>query len=183
MRIVSGFLGGREIKTVPGDGMRPAMGKTREALFSSLEAGGLVWEGARVLDLFAGCGSLGFECLSRGAESALFVDNSEAQCKCLGLNVARLSLSGKAVIQRQDVGRFLRRRPQQQFSLVFLDPPYGKRLVQQALVALIKNSWVKSGGIVIAELERKAPLPEIASLGEPDCRFFGQTTLYIWKMK
>ena len=67
MRIISGRLGGRRIKTVEGEGYRPAMGKTRESLFSMLTSRGVVWEGARVLDLFAGSGSLAFEAVSRGA--------------------------------------------------------------------------------------------------------------------
>ena len=87
MRIISGRLGGRTLKTVEGEGYRPAMSKTREALFSMLAARGLVWSTARVLDLFAGSGSLAFEAISRGAPHALLVENSVQAMRCLQANV------------------------------------------------------------------------------------------------
>ena len=71
MRIISGRLGGRNLKSVEGEGYRPAMGKTREALFSMLAARGALFHGARVLDCYAGAGSVGIEALSRGARGAL----------------------------------------------------------------------------------------------------------------
>ena len=92
MRIISGRLGGRRIKTVEGEGYRPAMGKTRESLFSMLTSRGVVWEGARVLDLFAGSGSLAFEAVSRGAELAVLVENSAVAARCLADNIRQLGL-------------------------------------------------------------------------------------------
>ena len=83
MLIIAGGLGGRVLKTVEGEGYRPAMGRTREALFSMLTARGLVWREARVLDLFAGSGSLAFEALSRGAPNALLVENAAPAMRCL----------------------------------------------------------------------------------------------------
>lgn len=68
MRIIAGALGGRNLKTVEGPGYRPATAKVREAIFSMLSSRGVVWSGLRVLDLFAGSGSLSFEALSRGAQ-------------------------------------------------------------------------------------------------------------------
>ena len=90
MRIISGRLGGRNLKTVEGEGYRPAMGKTREALFSMLAARGIDWYSARVLDLFAGSGSLAFEAISRGAEHALLVEMAPQAVRCLKANIAAL---------------------------------------------------------------------------------------------
>lgn len=180
MRIISGALGGRTIKTADGEGMRPAMGKTREALFSMLEAMGFPWENARVLDLFAGCGSLGFECLSRGAALADFVEIGESQCRRLLENAERLGIAGKCRVHRRDAGRFLRGGAGDRHNLVFLDPPYGKNLARPALAALVEKNWLAPGAIVIAELEKGLSPQAPPALGEPKIRLFGQTALHIW---
>lgn len=182
MRIISGSLGGRTIKTVAGEGMRPAMGKTREAMFSMLEARAFPWENAKILDLFAGCGSLGFECLSRGAASADFVENGRAQCRCLLENAERLEVAGKSRVFRQEVGRFLRGNGHFKYNLVFLDPPYGKNLARSALCALAEKNWLAPGAVIAAELEKGCAHAVPACLGEAEIRLFGQTALHIWTL-
>lgn len=180
MRIISGTLRGRTLKTADGAGMRPAMGKTREALFSMLEARAFPLKNAKILDLFAGCGSLGFECLSRGAAFVDFVENGEPQCRVLRENAERLELFGQCRVHRQDVGRFLRQYPSSQFNLVFLDPPYGKNLAWTALASLVKRNWLAPSAIVIAELEKGISPPAFPVLDGPEIRLFGQTALHIW---
>lgn len=160
--------------------MRPAMGKTREALFSMLEARAFPWENAKILDLFAGCGSLGFECLSRGAAFTDFVENGEPQCRVLRENAERLELSGQCRVHKQDVGRFLRKPPSSPYNLVFLDPPYGKNLASPALAALVERNWLAPSAIVIAELEKGISPPVFPVLDGPEIRLFGQTALHIW---
>ena len=122
MRIISGRLGGRRIKTVEGEGYRPAMGKTRESLFSMLTSRGVVWEGARVLDLFAGSGSLAFEAVSRGAELAVLVENSAVAARCLADNIRQLGVEDCVRLTRDDVRKTLNNTPMGCFDLVFLDP-------------------------------------------------------------
>ena len=111
MRIISGRLGGRRIKTVEGEGYRPAMGKTRESLFSMLTSRGVVWEGARVLDLFAGSGSLAFEAVSRGAELAVLVENSAVAARCLADNIRQLGVEDCVRLIRDDVRKTLNNTP------------------------------------------------------------------------
>src|SRR5574344_631800 len=103
MRMMSGRLGRRNLKTVEGEGYRPAMGKTREALFSMLAARGMDWYSARVLDLFAGSGSLAFEAISRGAEHALLVEMAPQAVRCLKANIAALGVEDEARIVSDDV--------------------------------------------------------------------------------
>lgn len=121
MRIIAGKAGGIPIK-VPKAETRPTTDRVRQALFSML---GEEVVGARVLDLFAGSGALGLEALSRGAESALFVDHHAAVCKVLQENMAKAKLIGGKV-QQSDVSRALSSLARQgaQFDLVFADPPY-----------------------------------------------------------
>ncbi len=180
MRIIAGGLGGRVLKTVEGEGYRPAMGRTREALFSMLASRGLVWGETRVLDLFAGSGSLAFEALSRGAPSAMLVENAATAMRCLRENVAALGLEGQAHPIKECVLRFLKRWPPEGFELAFMDPPYRKNLVEPALRALADRGWLAPGALVTAEIERDARLTPPASFNLLAERIFGQTRICIW---
>lgn len=183
MRIISGTLGGRTIRDIPGRGVRPAMGKTREALFSMLESRGFEWEGRNVLDLFAGGGSLAFEALSRGARSAWLVENGDGACECLRKNADILGLEDRCHIIRMDVKRFLRKMAPARFDLVFIDPPYGKNLVPQALASLAASPWLAPGAFVTAEIEKGAAVDAPDSLEYIIKRLFGQTCVHIWNAK
>ena len=177
MRIIAGGLGGRVLE---GEGYRPAMGRTREALFSMLTARGLVWREARALDLFAGSGSLAFEALSRGAPNALLVENAAPAMRCLQENVAALGLEGQARLVKEDVLRFLKRQPPEGFDLVFMDPPYRKNLAEPALRALADRGWLAPGAFVTAEIEKDVALTPPASFNLLAERLFGQTRICIW---
>jgi 16S rRNA (guanine966-N2)-methyltransferase len=122
MRVIAGSARGTRLGRVPA-GVRPVSDRVREGLFSSLEDR---LESARVLDLYAGTGALGIEALSRGAESAVFVDSSPAAVTAVRDNLARTGLDDHAAVQRSDVRRYLERGPADAggFDLVFLDPPY-----------------------------------------------------------
>src|SRR4051812_28330570 len=121
MRVIAGIYGGRTLKAPPGDNTRPTSDRVREALFSIL---GAQIQDARALDLFAGSGALGIEALSRGAASAIFVDNATQAVKAIEANLA--ALEAQARVRQTDVLRFLAhaRELGSQYDLVFLDPPY-----------------------------------------------------------
>lgn len=186
MRIVAGAFGGRALKTVEGPGYRPAMGRVREALFSMLEARGAVWSAVTVLDLFAGSGSLAFEALSRGAAHALLVESAPRAVDCLRANARALGLDeSRCRIVRAEVSRALAARPQHPFDVVFIDPPYGKNLLQPTLRALLRGGWAAHGTLIAAETEAGAALPaagyeHLERLAE---RAFGRTRTTIWKVE
>jgi 16S rRNA (guanine966-N2)-methyltransferase len=159
MRVIAGRLGGRLLKTVEGEGYRPAMGRTREALFSMLAARGLDWPTARVLDLFAGSGSLAFEAVSRGAPHALLVESAPQAVRCLTANTTALGLEGVVRLLAEDVLRVLKRPPDAPYHLVFMDPPYRKRLADPALRLLTQRGWLAPGAFVTAEVEKEAGFP------------------------
>jgi len=122
MRIISGLAGGIPLK-VPAAVARPTTDKVRQALFSML--GDVVFE-ARVLDLFAGSGALGLEALSRGAASALFVDENRHACTAIRENLAKSRLEG-ALVRQGEAQRVLAELARTQpggFDLIFADPPY-----------------------------------------------------------
>lgn len=129
MRIIAGTLRSRRLKTVEGEGYRPAMGKVRESLFSMLSSRLGSFEGLDVLDLFAGSGSLAFEALSRGASRAWFVETAQNAVRCLADNIGELGLADRAFIVKADVLKVVRRVHGAErgmggpYGLVFLDPP------------------------------------------------------------
>ena len=129
MRIVGGRFRGRTLSAPKSQAIRPTADRLREALFNILtHSYGDPVEGARVLDLFAGTGALGLEALSRGAAFVLFVDDGAEARALLRGNVDALGAGGATKVYRRDATRLGPAHPMEPFSLVFLDPPYGKGL-------------------------------------------------------
>lgn len=181
MRIISGALRGREIRAPKGEVTRPAMARTREAVFSMLESRGINWPDTRALDLFAGTGSLAFEALSRGAPSALLVDNSPELAVTLAGSIADLGLEARARIARLDVLRFLRRPVGLKFGLIFVDPPYRRDFTSPVLAQLMAGGWLSPGAFIVAEIESCASVKIPAGLIPETDRLFGQTKVHIWR--
>jgi 16S rRNA (guanine966-N2)-methyltransferase len=161
MRVIAGSAGGIRL-AVPERGVRPTMDRVKAAIFSSL---GDSVAGARVLDLFAGSGALGIEALSRGASSAVFVEEDRQSGEMIERNLAKTRLKGR--VRKQDVFDFLRRAScAETFQIILADPPYektkqsdsytGKLLTNEALPRLLD-----SGGVFVLEKRPKETLPEM----------------------
>src|SRR6476659_2443146 len=143
MRIVGGRLRGRGLAAPKSQSIRPTADRLRESLFNILtHAYGDPIAGARVLDLFAGTGALGLEALSRGAAFALFVDDGAEARALLRQNVEALGVAAASRIFRRDATKLGPAHPVEPFSLVFLDPPYGKGLAEKALVSAWDGGWL-----------------------------------------
>ncbi|MDL2207730.1 16S rRNA (guanine(966)-N(2))-methyltransferase RsmD [Desulfovibrio sp. OttesenSCG-928-M16] len=187
MRIIAGTYKGRALKSTTGPGFRPAMGKVREALFSMLEARGICWPEARVLDLFAGSGSLGFEALSRGAAHVCFVESAAYAVKVIAANAELLGIEpGRVAIRREETAKALAMRPADFFDVVFIDPPYQLPVLGPTLQALNKNGWLAKSCLVNAEVEaRQAFDPEKAhpALELLADRAYGQTRVILWRKR
>jgi 16S rRNA (guanine966-N2)-methyltransferase len=183
MRIIAGELGGRTIRTVSGPGYRPATSKVRQAVFSALESRGVVWEGARVLDLFAGSGSLGLEALSRGAAEAWFVESNRRAADVLRQNVMTLGLAERCRVLPRDLFAVIGSRAAHPFDVVFIDPPYGKNLLAPAMKKVLENGWVKEQGVLVAETEKTldGETGGWAGLQLLVQKSYGQTRIHIWR--
>lgn len=185
MKIISGLFRGRVLKTAEGPGYRPAMSRVRESLFSMLESRGVVWNQCTVLDLFAGTGSLAFEAASRGALAVTHVENSAKAAACLRQNATMLGLDeGRCRVVAEDVAKVLNKAPHAPFDVIFIDPPYGKKLLEPTLRSVLRRGWLKDGGIVTAEVEARAVVDAEhmdAALELMADREFGQTRILIWK--
>lgn len=159
MRVIAGSAGGIQLE-VPHHGVRPTMDRVKGAIFSSL---GELVIGARVLDLFAGTGALGIEAMSRGAGSALFVEENSAAAKTIERNLARAKLAG--AVRQQDVFAFLRSASSTaSFRIVFADPPYEKtKSGGQFTQLLLENSalaeMLEPSGIFVLEKRPAEKVP------------------------
>lgn len=152
MRIVGGKLRSRPLAGPKSDAVRPTTDRLREALFNILtHSYDDPVTGARVLDLFAGTGALGIEAISRGANYALFVDEGVEARALLRDNVESLGLGGVTRIFRRDATRLGPAHPLEPFSLVFLDPPYGKALAEKSLISVRDGGWLIPEALVVVE--------------------------------
>ena len=152
MRDVGGRLRSRPIAGPKSDAVRPTSDRLRESLFNILmHSYGDPVSGARVLDLFAGTGALGIEAVSRGAAYVLFVDDGVEARAVLRNNVETLGLGGVTRIFRRDATRLGPAHPLEPFSLVFLDPPYGKGLAEKALMSAREGGWLKPEALIVVE--------------------------------
>jgi 16S rRNA (guanine966-N2)-methyltransferase len=152
MRVVGGRLRGRALQAPKSQAIRPTADRLRESLFNVLvHAYGNPIVDARVLDLFAGTGALGFEALSRGAAFVLFVDDGAEARALLRGNVETLGAGGASKVYRRDATKLGPVSPLEPFALAFLDPPYGKGLAEQALGSAREGGWLAPGAIAVVE--------------------------------
>jgi 16S rRNA (guanine966-N2)-methyltransferase len=151
VRVVAGDFKGRRLHSPRGARTRPTADRVREALFSML---GDV-SGARVLDLYAGSGALGIEALSRGAESAVFVERDQQALAALRRNLE--AVGADADVRRQDVLRFLA-RPAGKFDLVFCDPPYDVAPRVAAPLTEALPALLEEDARIVTESDKRNPL-------------------------
>jgi len=181
MRIISGKARGRRLKAPKGQHVRPTSARVKEALFNILphDLGG-----TKVLDLFAGTGNLTIEALSRGAAEALLVDSSPRLEKTIRENLRRLDLSDRARVWTMPVTRALRRLAAQgeRFDTIFVDPPYGRRLLEPALKMIAEGALLRPSGVLIAEHSaREKPELTYGGLALTDQRRYGDTVLSFYR--
>ena len=175
MRVIAGLAGGIQLE-VPKNGVRPTMDRVKAAIFSSL---GELVIGGRVLDLFAGTGALGIEALSRGAASALFVEETAAAISAIERNLARTKIEGR--IRKQDVFAFLRSaRPPEPFHIIFADPPYEKTKSGDAYTQLLLDSHELAGlleplGVFVLEKRPGEKIPASLLWSVTRARRYGAT--------
>lgn len=152
MRIIAGKFRSRQLKSLKGLALRPTSDMLRETLFNIL---GPRVAGSRFLDLFAGTGAVGMEAISRGATSAVFVENHPAAARLIRENLASLEIATEARIIASSVGLALEKLQKERaavFDFIFFDPPYGNEKDYEATLRALENSsLIAEPTIVIAE--------------------------------
>lgn len=150
LRIIGGEWRSRQIVFDDAPGLRPTPSRVRETLFNWLQADIL---NSRCLDLFAGSGALGFEAASRGAKRVVQVENSPGNCRQLKVNAERLA-AAQIELRALDVLRYLT-GCEEQFDLVFLDPPFGQDLIEPVCQALLEQGILAPYAKIYIESERR----------------------------
>ena len=178
MRVITGKARGVQLKTPDGMLTRPTTDRVKEALFSIIH---FEIPGARVLDLFGGTGQLGIEALSRGAKSAVFVDQREDACKLIRENLKRTRLEGEGRVVRSDYLDYLK-RCRDKFDIILLDPPYAEVFLENSLKCITEIDILQSGGIIVAErpLEKELPWEFEGYTRSKDYKY-GKTLLTVYR--
>lgn len=173
MRVIAGQFRGRNLVSARGPDIRPATDRVKESIFNVLQ-NRLSLEGALVLDLFAGTGSLGIETISRGAAHADFVDTTEASLRLLRANIARLSCQSLCTVIEVDAMRFIE-TTEKRFDLIFADPPYafeGTRFIPEKI---FDRRLLEKEGFLIIEHQKSTEFPESLRYRAAVRKEFGQT--------
>lgn len=183
MRIVGGTFKGHGLIGPKGDGTRPTSDRVRESIFNILghSIDGFELGGARVMDLFAGTGALGFEALSRGARFCQFVEESVEARGTIRNNAEALGVIGQCKIWRRDAMKLGPCAPQTPYGLIFADPPYGRGMGEKALASIIDGGWLMPGGVVVLEEAEKAAVGDLSGLTLIDTRSYGDTQVRFYR--
>lgn len=189
MRIIGGQSRGLHLAPVgAGDAaahLRPTSDRVREAIFNLLINGRVAQDGdpvtgARVLDLFAGTGALGLEALSRGAAQATFLDDGRAAQGLIQRNIALTRTEARTQSLRLNATA-PGPNPGAPYTLIFLDPPYGKSLGEAALAATLAGGWLAPNALIVWE-ESTAPQPT-ADFFPIDQRKYGDTIVTLLRAR
>ena len=179
MRVIAGGAKGIQLQAVPGKGTRPITDRVKENLFNILSD---TIVDARVLDLFAGTGSVGIEALSRGAAGAVLVEQQAKAIKVIRANLRKTRLQGYANVVQADVFKYLT-RASQPFDLVYIAPPQYVGLWSKCLLALDANpGWLAEDGLAVVQIFPKEheSLP-LTTLELVDQRKYGSTMLCFYE--
>lgn len=147
MRVISGKVRGLKLDSPQGIETRPTLDRVKEAVFSMLLP---YIVDSSVLDLYAGSGALGIEALSRGADNAVFIDNSEAAYNCINSNLSKSKLDAQSIVLKTSAELFLK-STDRKFDIIFLDPPYSKNMYSNALKHIRDYKVLSDNGIILAE--------------------------------
>ncbi len=156
VRIIGGLWKGRKLRFPLRHALRPSLGRVRETLFNWLSA---QVQDSDCLDLFAGSGALGFEALSRGAKSVTFVERDRSVARALKDN-ARLFDASHCTVRQQTAASFLQHSPAEAsaWNIVFLDPPFATRLLENTLTLIGETNALRAGGLIYFECARRHEL-------------------------
>ena len=147
IKIVSGRLGGRIIKTISNASLKPTPSRIKEQIFSWLRP---INSDCKCLDLFAGSGSLGIEALSNGAKSVVFIEQNQELYNSLYKNCKELDILQEVRLFKQSAENYIRRTKDETFDLIFLDPPYNKDYINKLLLKII-NNFSRNGTLIYIE--------------------------------
>ncbi|MGL5643103.1 MAG: 16S rRNA (guanine(966)-N(2))-methyltransferase RsmD [Paraclostridium sp.] len=183
MRVISGKARGLKLNAPKNEDVRPTTDRVKESLFNIIN--GYIIDG-EVLDLFAGTGSLGIECLSRGASKSVFVDVNRSSIDIVRSNIKKARVEENSEVVNLDYKSAIDRLENMlhKFDIIFMDPPYYENIFIDALKKVDESNILKEDGIVVVEHDTKHEFPEnIGSLVKDKSKKYGNTTLTFYCME
>ena len=177
MRIISGKARGTKLYTLEGDNTRPTLDRVKESIFNIIQS---KIEGARILDLFAGSGAIGLEFLSRGAEKAVLCDNSKEAINIIKKNIEKTHMEKQASLINANFENCLEKLKNEQFDIIYLDPPYATDYIYRAIQTIVKLNIVTEESLIIIETDdEKRVEKEIKNIDIEivDKRKYGRATI------
>ena len=182
MRIISGEFKGRLINVPKSNLIRPTTDRVRETLFNLLN-NKLSFEDIKVLDIYAGSGSLGLECLSRGASLVHFVEKNYVIYKNLYSNLSSLKVDEKCKIFKMPAIKFSAMQPAEKYDLILADPPFFKDDIYTVVDNLLNKKYLKTNGMIIIERSIQTKQKDIENLKTDPFKIIGDTCLYELTMR
>ncbi|MGL4913795.1 MAG: 16S rRNA (guanine(966)-N(2))-methyltransferase RsmD [Romboutsia sp.] len=182
MRVISGKVRGLKLNTPKNEDVRPTTDRVKESLFNMINQ--YIME-SNVLDLFAGTGSLGIECLSRGAKKCTFVDISQESIELTKSNIKKARVENESIILKSDFKDAIGKLKLQgnKFDVIFMDPPYYKNMFIDALEKIDNAELLDEEGIIVIEHDSKEDFPEnIGRLEKYKSKKYGSTTITFYKL-
>ena len=163
MRIIAGTERSLPLRSIEGRDTRPTTDRIKETLFNILQTG---IEGCSFLDLFAGSGQIGLEALSRGANHAVFVENSKKACACIEENIRFTRFDARAKLLSMEASGALRTlEGNDSFDYIFMDPPYQSGMEQEVLIYLAGSGLLKEDGVIIIEAAADTDFSYVSGMG------------------
>ena len=150
MRIISGKSRGTKLYTLEGENTRPTLDRVKESIFNIIQG---EIEGAKILDLFAGSGAIGLEFLSRGADKAVLCDKSKEAINIIKKNISKTHFEDKAQVFNIDFENCLEKLKNEQFDIIYLDPPYETDYIMKSLEKIIELKIAKQESLIIIETD------------------------------
>lgn len=185
MRVISGVARGTKLNSIDSTDTRPTLDRVKEALFNIIQN---IIDDSIVLDLFAGSGAIGIECISRGAKKAYFCEKSHEAVKMIRQNIEKTRFTDKSEILQQDYKKALKNYSVRniKFDIVFLDPPYKNDIAVDAVQDIIELGLLEKNGVIIIETdEKERELKELEKLQVEvyDLRKYGRVNLIFLNRK
>ena len=183
MRVISGKVRGLKLNAPKNQDVRPTTDRVKENLFNMISS--YIMD-SNILDLFAGTGSLGIECLSRGAKNCVFVDISKESIAIVKSNIKKARVENESTVLNLDFKDAVSRLQGQKskFDVIFMDPPYYKEMFVDALEKIDNANLLDEDGIIVVEHDTKDILPDkVNRLEKTKDKKYGNTTLTFYKME
>lgn len=177
MRIISGIFKGRLINVPQSKEIRPTTDRVRETLFNLLN-NRLDFDGIEILDFYSGSGSLGLECISRGALHVTFIERNFQIYKNLLENIKSLEVEENSTVVKSDAADYSKRAPNKQYDLILADPPFFKDDIYEVIKNLLTNNYLKDDGRIVIERSVQTKEKDISNFGVKPFKIIGDACLY-----